>query len=121
VAHSLEKLSAGGCEADRTKAASAALASGNGLANAIAAWRRAAKPILGLRFHDLRHQAITELAEAGAPDATLMALAGHLSHEMMEHYSHVRMAAKRDALDKLSGGLISHPAGIAKPASDRLH
>jgi hypothetical protein len=40
------------------------------------------------------------------PDATLMALAGHMSREMLEHYSHVRMAAKREALDKLAGGLI---------------
>jgi integrase len=54
-----------------------------------------------LRFHDLRHQAITELSEAGASDATMMALAGHMSREMLEHYSHVRMAAKRDALDRL--------------------
>ena len=58
----------------------------------------------GLRFHDLRHQAITELAESGAPDATLMAVAGRLSPEMMEHYSHLRMAAKRAALDRPSGG-----------------
>src|SRR5437899_2305588 len=32
-----------------------------------------------LRFHDLRHQAITELGEKGTPEATVMALAGHLS------------------------------------------
>jgi integrase len=54
----------------------------------------------GLRFHDLRHQAITEMAEAGASDATLMAVAGHMPRRMLEHYSHVRMAAKRSALDK---------------------
>lgn len=88
---------------------------------AITARKRAEAALRGLRFHDLRHQAITEMAETGASDATLMAIAGHMSRRMMEHYSHVRMAAKRDALDKLSGGLISHPAGIAKPASDRLH
>lgn len=103
------------------EAAAAALASGKSLASAIGAWRWAAKPIRGLRFHDLRHQAITELAEGGAPDATLMALAGHLSREMMEHYSHVRMAAKREALDRLSGGLISHPEAAVKLASDRVH
>jgi integrase len=101
-------------------AAHAVLASGRGLRQAIAAWRRAASPIRGFRFHDLRHQAITELAEAGAPDATLMALAGHLSREMMEHYSHARMAAKREALDKLSGGLISHPERTEKTVSDTV-
>lgn len=88
-------------------AASAALASGRTLAEAIAVWRSAARPLRGMRFHDLRHQAITELAETGAPDATLMAVAGHLSREMLEHYSHVRMAAKREALEKLTSGLIS--------------
>lgn len=31
--------------------------------------KRAAEPFRGLRFHDLRHQAITEMAEAGASDA----------------------------------------------------
>jgi hypothetical protein len=35
---------------------------------------------LRLRFHDLRGQAITELAEAGATDATMIALAGHYVH-----------------------------------------
>ena len=58
-----------------------------------------------LRFHDLRHQAIAEFAETRATDATMMALAGHMSREMLEHYSHVRMAAKREALDKLPEAL----------------
>jgi integrase len=76
------------------------------------AWRALTKEagLKGLRFHDLRHQAITELAEAGAPDATLKAIAGHVSQRMLEHYSHVRMAAKREVLDKLAGGLIEQPA-----------
>jgi integrase len=75
-------------------------------ANAEDGRKKAAEPFLGLRFHDLRHQAITELGETGASDATLMALAGHLSREMMEHYSHDRMAAKRSALAKLESGIM---------------
>jgi integrase len=56
------------------------------------AWRslRKAAGIATLRFHDLRHHAITELAESQASDATIMAIAGHVSREMLEHYSHVR-------------------------------
>jgi len=77
--------------------------------------KRASEPFRGFRFHDLRHQAITELAEAGASDATLMALAGHMSRQMLEHYSHVRMAAKRAALDKLEGGLIAAPDITPEP------
>ena len=68
----------------------------------IKAYRKAAAPFVGLRFHDLRHCAITKLAESDASDATIMAIAGHLSREMMEHYSHVRSAAKRAAVDAIS-------------------
>lgn len=73
----------------------------------------------GLRFHDLRHQAITELAEAGAPDATLMSISGHMSVHMLRHYSHVRMAAKRDVLEKLDGGLMTAPKLEPKSLSER--
>ena len=46
------------------------------------------------------------MAEAGVSDATLMAVSGHMSRRMLEHYSHVRMAAKRTVLDKLESGLM---------------
>ena len=55
-----------------------------------------------LRFHDLRHHAITKLAESGASDQTIMALAGHVSQEMLAHYSHVRQQAKRDAVEAIN-------------------
>jgi len=68
------------------------------------AWRslRKAAGIPALRFHDLRHHAITELAEGQASDATIMAIAGHVSRQMLEHYSHVRLDLKRKALDGLA-------------------
>lgn len=47
-------------------------------------------------------QAITELAESRASDQTVMGIAGHVSKKMLQHYSHVRMEAKRTALDALS-------------------
>ena len=103
------------------EAAREALASGCGLRAAIAAWKRAAAPLRGLRFHDLRHQAITEMAETGASDATLMAVAGHMSRRMLEHYSHVRMAAKRTALDKLESGLMGRPAVESQPAVEAVN
>lgn len=67
------------------------------------AWRNLTEEakMKGLRFHDLRHHCITKLAEAGVPDQTLMAIAGHVSREMLEHYSHIRMQAKRDAVAAL--------------------
>ena len=67
------------------------------------AWRslRDAAGLPGLRFHDLRHTIITELAEMGVPDHVLESITGHLSRRMLEHYSHVRIDAKRKALESL--------------------
>jgi len=60
--------------------------------------------LAGLRFHDLRHHAITELAESQTSDQTVMAIAGHVSPKMLAHYSHVRLDAKRLALDAIGSG-----------------
>jgi integrase len=55
----------------------------------------------GLRFHDLRHSAITALAESGQADHIIMSIAGHVSQKMLEHYSHIRLQAKRSAVETL--------------------
>jgi integrase len=99
------------------EAAKAVLAAGQGIGRAKAAWRRAATPYTGLRFHDLRHQAITELAEAGAQDFVIQSIAGHLSKRMLDNYSHIRRAAKRDATDKLSGGLTNPAPAVEQKKS----
>jgi site-specific recombinase XerD len=67
------------------------------------AWRvlRDAAGLPGLRFHDLRHTVITELLEAGEPDHVVESISGHLSRRMLEHYSHIRIDAKKGALDRL--------------------
>lgn len=59
-------------------------------------------PLAGLRFHDLRHHAITELSESQTSDSIIMAIAGHVRRSMLAHYSHVRQDAKRDAVNVLS-------------------
>jgi len=51
------------------------------------------------RWHDNRHTLITELAEAGTGDETIMQIAGHVDRQMLTHYSHIRMQAKREALE----------------------
>lgn len=67
------------------------------------AWRNALKRTgFRCRFHDLRHTAISKLAEGQASDMTIMSIAGHVSKKMLEHYSHIRMAAKRAAVDALA-------------------
>jgi integrase len=59
-------------------------------------------PLAGLRFHDLRHTCITKLSEGQASEQTIMAIAGHVSRKMLEHDSHIRMEAKRVALDAIA-------------------
>ncbi|SRR6266849_1593932 len=68
------------------------------------AWRslRKAAGLKDLRFHDLRHHAITELAESQSSEQTIMSVAGHVSKQMLEHYSHIRLDAKRQAVEALS-------------------
>jgi integrase len=53
------------------------------------------------RLHDLRHTAATKMAEDGVPESTILALMGHMSRAMLERYSHIRLAAKREAVKSL--------------------
>ena len=54
------------------------------------------------RWHDNRHTLGTELAESGAGGEVIMSIAGHVSRAMLSRYSHVRMEAKRRALDEIA-------------------
>jgi site-specific recombinase XerD len=53
------------------------------------------------RWHDNRHTLVTDLAESGAGDETIRDIAGHVSKQMLKHYSHIRMEAKRRALESI--------------------
>ncbi|PRD17964.1 UNVERIFIED_CONTAM: rci [Trichonephila clavipes] len=43
-----------------------------------------------LRFHDLRHEAISRLVEAGLSDQKVAAISGHRSMQMLKRYTHLR-------------------------------
>jgi integrase len=69
-------------------------------------WKRAwntSKKQAGVecRIHDLRHSFISALAQTQTTDATIQSISGHLTREMLEHYSHVRMEVKRAAVEAL--------------------
>jgi integrase len=80
-------------------------------------WRalRDAAGLPGLWFHDLRHTVVTRLLEAGEPDHVVESITGHLSRRMLEHYSHIRLQAQKDALDRLDSS--SKPNASVRPAS----
>ena len=63
------------------------------------------------RWHDNRHTLITDLAERGAGEETIRDIAGHVSKQMLKHYTHIRMQAKRDALESI----------VPKPPANSSH
>lgn len=56
-----------------------------------------------LRFHDLRHEAISRLVEAGLSDQEVAAISGHNSMQMLKRYTHLRaedLVPKLDAIKR---------------------
>lgn len=67
-------------------------------------WETALKraKITGLRFHDLRHEAVSRLVEKGLSDQEVSAVSGHKSMQMLKRYTHLRaedLVKKLDAVD----------------------
>lgn len=58
--------------------------------------------IKGLRFHDLRHEAVSRLVEAGLSDQEVSAISGHRSMQMLKRYTHLRA---EDLVSKLDQAL----------------
>jgi len=54
----------------------------------------------------------------GVADHVLESISGHLSRRMLEHYSHIRIDAKRQALDALDDVRRAESNGNGKPAKD---
>lgn len=56
-----------------------------------------------IRLYDLRHHAITRLLEnEDVSERTVIELAGHVSKQMLNRYSHIRMRTKKEAVDALT-------------------
>lgn len=77
---------------------------------------------LSFRPYDFRHTAITRMCEAGVPEETVIAMAGHVNRQMLKIYSHIRIEAKRAAVMALAG---KPPASItemlARAKNDELN
>ena len=76
------------------------------------AWHRACEMagLPGLRYHDLRHNAVTKLLENGVPMATVAEILGwspSTTYRMAKRYGHIRPDAKRQALESIATGLPS--------------
>ncbi len=67
------------------------------------------------RWHYNRHTLVTELAESGGGDEVIMSIAGYVSRAMLSRYSHVRLKAKRRALDEIAASVRPTRSGGKKP------
>jgi integrase len=81
---------------------------------------REATGLLQFRMYDTRHTAITRYAESGTPVAVIMALAGHISPRMNQHYTHIseqkKVDAMREAQNLLTGKSIQPRSLPESPA-----
>ena len=68
--------------------------------------------LAGLRFHDLRHTAVTKLLENGVPFAVvaqIMGWAASTAMRMLKRYGHIRPEVQRRALDGITTAEIQVP------------
>ena len=72
------------------------------------AWKTVCKKAgVKYRWHDLRHTFISRLAEnPNVSEQTIREMAGHVSKEMMQRYSHIRIEAKKEAVASLEKKLV---------------
>jgi len=66
-------------------------------------WNQAKKKagLDDFRFHDLRHEAVSRLVEAGLSDQEVAAISGHKSMQMLRRYTHLRAEDLVSKLDRI--------------------
>ncbi|MBI3934842.1 MAG: site-specific integrase [Acidobacteria bacterium] len=88
------------------------------------AWRAVKKAAsLELRFHDLRHTAISLLAMEGVPESVIREIAGHIDESMSRLYTHPHRADIRAAVNSLTKGdsSVHLPSANSNQPNGTLH
>jgi len=67
-------------------------------------WRamRSGLGMSDLRFHDLRHEAVSRFVESGLSDMQVSAISGHKSMQMLRRYTHLRAEDLVITIDELA-------------------
>jgi len=68
-----------------------------------------------LRFHDLRHEAVSRFVEGGLSDQQVAAISGHKSMQMLRRYTHLRAEDLVDELDAISTRRAGKQQDAKKP------
>lgn len=71
-----------------------------------------------LRFHDLRHEAVSRLVEGGLSDQEVSAISGHKSMQMLKRYTHLRAEDLVEKLDRIPKRSKS-TRGLPRPEASR--
>ena len=58
--------------------------------------------IQNLRFHDLRHEAISRLFEKGLNPMEVAAISGHQTLQVLKAYTHIKVSHLVDKLEKIN-------------------
>jgi hypothetical protein len=61
--------------------------------------------------------AATKMAEDDVPESTMLAIMGDMSRAMLENYSHIRMSARRKAVQSLKMPKVG-PRLVSKPMTN---
>jgi hypothetical protein len=69
----------------------------------------------GIVWHDTRHSAVTNLIDAGVPQATAMTVTGHVTDAVFERYHVRRDVVQADALDRVGRYLEAQRASQPEP------
>lgn len=69
-----------------------------------------------LNPHDLRHQCITRLLENDVQPETVRAIAGHVTEQMMQYYSHQRIRTKYNAVMAIDQKAAKGPRSVKRTA-----
>lgn len=69
-----------------------------------------------LRFHDLRHEAVSRFVEGGLSDQQVAAISGHKSMQMLRRYTHLRAEDLVDELDAISTRRAGKQQSVKKPS-----
>jgi len=85
-------------------------------------WRVRHEAGVSCRLHDLRHTYATRLLEAGNSEAVVRDMMGHVDKNVIQRYTHIQRAAKRDAILKAfppkSDGYVKESPKVSPVAAE---